>query len=328
MARVFITGALGFIGRALTQRLQADGHDVTGVDLRADPDRGVVAGDIGTTGDWQRHADGADVVVHTAAVVSLRLDRPDDVWRANVLGTHHALQAAIDGGARRFLHVSSVTVFGFAFPDGVDETYPVHTTGVPYPDTKIASEQHVLAAHARGRIEAVVVRPGDVYGPGSRPWAIQPTELIRKRRFALPDFGRGIFSPVYVDDLVEGMARAATAPPAAGEILTLSGGVGVPNREFFGRYADALGMRLVLLPTPVAKAGAAVARQALRFGSGDNDLNPRAADYMLRRGTYGIDRAREVLGWQPQVAVGDGLDRTVAWLRAEGHLCDSCGQAP
>lgn len=320
MARVFITGALGFIGRALTARLQAEGHDVTGVDLRADADRGVVAGDVAIPGDWQRAAAGADVVVHTAAVVSLRLDRPDDVWRANVLGTSHALVAAIDGGARRFVHVSSVTVFGFDFPDGVTERYPVRITGVPYPDTKIASEQHVLQAHAHGVIEGVVVRPGDVYGPGSRPWAIQPTELIRKRRFALPDHGRGIFSPVYVDDLVEGMARAVTAPAAAGKVLTLSGGVGVPNREFFGAYADALGRRLLLLPTPVAKAGAAIARQALRFGSGDNDLNPRAADYMLRRGTYGIGHARDVLGWEPQVAVGDGLERTVAWLRAAGHI--------
>jgi nucleoside-diphosphate-sugar epimerase len=237
-----------------------------------------------------------------------------------VLGTHHALTAAQDGGAARFLHVSSVTVFGFDFPDGVDERFPVRTTGVPYPDTKITAEQHVLQAHAEGRIAATVVRPGDVYGPGSRPWAILPAQLIRARRFALPDHGRGIFSPVFVDDLVDGMARAATTDGAAGQVLTLSGGVGVPNRDFFGRYADALGVRLIALPTPVAKAGAAVARQVLRFGAGDNDLNPRAADYMLRRGTYGIGKARALLGWEPRVRVDEGLDRTVAWLRAAGYV--------
>jgi nucleoside-diphosphate-sugar epimerase len=316
--RTFITGASGFIGRALADRLRAAGQEVRGVDLRADPAAGVVAGDVGGAGDWQRHAEGCDVVVHTAAVVSLRLEGADEVWRANVLGTANAVDAAVRGGARRFVHLSSVTVFGFAFPDGVDERYPVRPTGVPYVDTKIAAEQHVLQAHAEGRLPVTVVRPGDVYGPASRAWAVLPVELIRRRRFALPGRGRGIFSPVYVDDLVDGVLRAATSDAAAGQVLTLSGGVGVENRVFFGRYADALGMRLVTLPTPVARAGAAMGRAVGRLEPGDTDVNPKAVEYMLRRGTYSIAKARELLGWDPQVPVEAGLDRTVAWLRAEG----------
>ena len=314
--RVFVTGACGFIGRALAARLRADGHETCGVDLRADPAAGVVAGDVTAPGPWQRHAAGCDLVVHTAAVVSLRLDDPDLVWRANVVGTRNALDAAIGAGAARFVHVSSVTVFGMDFPDGVDERHPVRPTGIPYGDTKIASEQLVLQAHAENRIPVTVVRPGDVYGPGSGAWAVLPTQLIRRRRFTLPDGGRGVFSPVYVDDLVDGMVAAATSDAGAGQVFTLSGGVGVPNREFFGRYADELGMRLLTVPTPVAKAGAAVLQ---RLGS-DPDINPRAVEYMTRRGTYGIGKAADLLGWRPRVTVEDGLDRTVAWLRAEGLL--------
>ncbi len=318
--RVFITGASGFIGRALAARLRADGVQVRGMDLRGDPAADVVAGDVAEAGEWQRHADGCDAIVHTAAIVSLRTERPDDVWRANVLGTHNALDAAIRAGAQRFVHFSSVTAVGFRFPDQVTEEYPVRLTGVPYPDTKIASEQHVLQAHAEGRMSCTVVRPGDVYGPGSRAWAVLPVELLRARRFTLPAGGRGLFSPVYVDDLVDGVARATTADAASGQVLTLSGGTGVPNREFFGRYAEELGTRLVTLPTPVAKAGAAVVQQLARLQSGDNDVNPRSVAYMTRTGTYAIGKAERVLGWTPQVPVADGLDRTVGWLRAEGLI--------
>jgi nucleoside-diphosphate-sugar epimerase len=316
--KVFVTGASGFIGSALAHRLREEGHDVAGVDLRGDPAASVVAGDVTQPGDWQRAATGSDVVVHTAAVVSMRIDDPGMVWRGNVVATRHALDAAVAAGASRFVHFSSVAVFGFDFPDQVDERYPVRPVGVPYPDTKIASEQHVLQAHAEGRIPATVVRPGDVYGPRSGAWAVLPTQLIKTRRFTLPAGGRGIFSPVYVDDLVAGVVAAATTPAAAGQVLTLSGGVGVPNREFFGRYADALGMRLLTVPLPVATAGAAVMQ---RLGGGAfPDLNPRAVRFMMRPGTYAIGKAERVLGWRPQVAVDDGLDRTVAWLRAEGLL--------
>ena len=315
--RVFITGASGFIGRALAARLRADGVQVSGMDLRGDPAADVVAGDVAQAGEWQRHADGCDAVVHTAAIVSLRTERPDEVWRANVLGTHNALDAAIRGGEQRFVHFSSVTTFGFTFPDGVTEDYPVRLTGVPYPDTKIASEQHVLQAHAEGRMSCTVVRPGDVYGPSSRAWAILPVEHIRSKRFVLPAGGRGLFSPVYVDDLVDGVVRATTTDGARGHVITLSGGVGVPNAEFFAPYAQALGTKLLTVPTPVALAGAAAVQQVARLQPGDNDINPLSVRYMLRTGTYAIGKAERVLGWTPRVPVGEGMDRTLAWLRDE-----------
>ena len=127
-------------------------------------------------------------------------------------GTRLALDAARDAGARRFVHLSSVVTFGLDFPDGVDERWPVRPTGVAYVDTKIAAEQVVLQAHAAGEIEVTVSGPGDVYGPGSRPWTVMPVELLKARRFALPARGRGIHSPVYVDDLVDGIVAAAAQP--------------------------------------------------------------------------------------------------------------------
>lgn len=316
--RVFITGASGFIGRALYERYVREGHEVLGCDLVADPARQVVSGDVAQQGAWQQHVAGSDLLIHTAAAVSLRMERREEIWRSNVLGTAHALTAAERAGVGRFVHFSSVTVFGFRFPDGVDEHYPVHNTYVPYPDSKIASEQVVLQAHLEGRVRCTIVRPGDVYGPGSRVWALIPAELIRSRRFTLPGGGRGIHSPVYIDNLLDAVVLAAASEAADGEVLILSDGVGVPYREFFAPYAELIGRRLITLPAPIAIASAAVVQRAARLAPGDNEINPGSARYLLRTGTYSNAKAREMLGWRPAVGLHEGLERTVAWLREQG----------
>jgi nucleoside-diphosphate-sugar epimerase len=318
MIRVCVTGASGFIGRVLAERWRAEGAEVVGVDRVDDPDRGVVAGDISEPGPWQRTADGCDVLVHTAALVGMPSD-DSGFWAVNVRGTRLALEAARDAGVRRFVHLSSVVTFGLDFPDGVDERWPVQPTGVAYVDTKIASEQVVLQAHAGGEASVTVVRPGDVYGPGSRPWTVLPVELLKARRFALPARGRGIHSPIYVDDLVEGIVAAAGADAAAGQVITLSGGVGVETREFFGHYARMLGRRSVpAVPTRAALVAAAAQDRFARVRGNVNEVTPAAVRYLaLRRGTYGIAKARERLGWEPAVGLEEGMSRTEDWLRRE-----------
>jgi nucleoside-diphosphate-sugar epimerase len=317
--RVFITGASGFIGAALADRFAALGAEVRGVDVRADPARAIVAGDIAAPGDWQAHAAGCDLVIHTAAIVSMRGSDPGAVWRTNALGTRHVLDAARRADAARVVHLSSVTVFGFTFPDGVDESHPTHANGVPYVDTKIAAEALVLRAHAAGEIACTVVRPGDVYGPRSRPWTVLPVEELARRRFILPALGRGIFSPVYIDNLVDGIV-AASGSAGAGGVFTLTDGVGVTTREFFGYYARLLGRRLPVLPTGAAVALASVAALGARAARQETEVNAAAARYLARTGTYAIDRARATLGYDPQVGLAEGMERTAAWLRAEGRI--------
>jgi 2-alkyl-3-oxoalkanoate reductase len=112
------------------------------------------------------------------------------------------------------VHLSSVAAYGFDFPDGVDETYPVRVNGDVYTDTKVNSEAVVLAAHAAGEIEVSVIRPGDVWGPGS-VWVRSPiAEMRKKTGFPLPNGGNGIFSPVYIDNFVDGMVVAVSSRDA------------------------------------------------------------------------------------------------------------------
>src|SRR6476661_8085143 len=256
-SKVFISGALGFIGSVLADRYRSQGAEVRGVDVRADAALGVVAGDIAEEGAWQQHAAGCDLVVNTAAYVGFGGEL-DQVWRVNVLGTRRMIDAAARGGAERFVQFSSVTTFGFDYPDGVDETYPVRLTGNPYPDSKIASEQVTLQAHVAGDVKATIVRPGDVYGPGSRGWTVLPVQMIKSGQMVLPAGGRGQIGPVYVDNLVDGVTLAAASLDAVGEIFTIADGVAIDVADFFGHYARMLGKDGIrTLPTPLARAIAA-----------------------------------------------------------------------
>lgn len=317
---IFLTGALGFIGRAIGDRYAAEGWEVRGVDLAADPGRGVVAGDVTAPGDWQDHARGCEVFVHLAARIGSG-GTHDEYWPINVASTRHALDAAIRGGARRFVHTSSITTFGNDFPDGVDESYPVRPTGMPYTDTKIASEQVTLAAHAAGEIPCTIVRPGDVYGPGSRPWVVMTLEAIRSKQFLLPAHGRGIFSPVYIDNLVDGYVLVASLPGDEGQVFTVTDGVGVECREFFAHHHRWLGVdgpRVV--STRLALGLAGVGERLMRLRSRPTEVTPDAVRYLARKGTYSIEKARRVLGYEPAVGLDEGLERSRAWAARAGLL--------
>lgn len=321
MPTAFITGARGFIGAALAECFRADGWQTIGVDVVADPDAGIVAGDIGEPGAWQAAAEGADAILHTAAVVSNAVGH-DEQWRVNVLGTRRVIDAAVSGGVPRFVLFSSVRAFGDGgFPDGVDERWPIRPDGNAYVDTKVAAEQVALQAHAAREVEVTVIRPGDVYGPGSRPWVVLPLELVRSGRAVLPDGGRGIFSPVYIDDLVEGVFRAATTPEGVGEVFTFTSGEHVTTLDYFGHLSRMAGKgepRTAPLRVLVAAAAATSRIERLRGAPSEN--TPETLRYLVRDGTYSSRKAREVLGWEPQVMLPEGMRRVEEWAREQGLL--------
>ena len=318
MRRVFVTGANGFIGRALMQRFADSGWATAGVDLRADPGRNVVAGDVGSGGDWQRHAAGSELLIHTAAVVSN--SAPGELYRRVSVGSvRHVIDAAKAAGATRLTHLSSIAAYGLDFTTVRYETSDITVlSGYSYCDAKAASEHPVLAAHAGGELACTVVRPGDVYGPGSRPWVLIPLEMMRKKQFLLPARGRGIFSPVYIDNLLDGIVEASLSDSGSGQIFNITDGQEVSCREFFGYHHRWLGRRgtPVSLPTavarPVAGAGAFLLGRVLRQ---DTEISPATMAMLNRRAGYSIEKARESLGYAPAVSLPEGMARTERWLR-------------
>jgi nucleoside-diphosphate-sugar epimerase len=321
---VFITGANGFIGRALAAHYRDLGASVSGIDFKADPEWGVVVGDLNQPEQWREQLQGVDLVIHTAAVVS-NTATMDLAWTVNVLGTRGLLDACVDAGVKRFLQLSSVAANGFSFPDGVDETYPLRPMGNTYVDTKIASEHVVLAYHGSGAIDCTIVRPGDVYGPGSRPWVILPLEMIKAGKFLLPAHGKGIFSPVYIDDLVNGIVLAAGKEEGRGQIFIISGEGGVSCEDFFGYHARMLGDS-VKLRTASTRTAILLAESlgglARLFGL-QSELGRGAIDMLSRNAGYSIEQARKLLGYEPQVSLEEGMRRTQGWAVEAGLVANS-----
>jgi len=319
---VFVTGANGFIGRALMKRYRESGAQVRGVDVRADPDSDVIAGEIGEPGPWQRHADGCDLVINTAAVVSN--SAPPELYRKiTVGGVRRAIDAAAAGGAKRFVHISSCGAYGWHHPADTEETCPITTlSGNSYQDSKAASEHPALAAHATGEISCTIVRPGDVYGAGSRPWVLIPLEMIRKGMFLLPAHGKGLFSPIYIDDLADGIMLAAGLDAGAGQIFNLTGGQGVASAEFFShhmRWAGKSGP-----PRSFSTETAIRIAELVKWGSKlvgkPTEANRQSMLMLSKAETFSIDKARRVLGFQPKVDLAEGMRRTEQELRAQGVL--------
>ena len=318
---VFITGANGFIGRALGAYFSGHGFGVRGVDRSADPARGVVAGDIVEPGPWENHLVGCAIVLHTAAVVSNAVPVAQQ-WQTNVLGTRRIIESASRAGVGRVVHLSSVRAYGDrGFPDNVEESWPLRPDGHAYVDTKVAAEAVAFQAHAAGEVPVTVIRPGDVYGPGSRPWTIIPVDETKKGRLILPAGGRGIFSPIYIDDLVAGIFLAATHPGSPGQAFNLTGPEPVTCAEFFGHYARMLHMAPQrTVPTAIAVALATAAGTAERLRGRQSELNAETVGYLTRAGGYSRAKAERILGWTPRVSLAEGMERTEAWLRAEGLL--------
>ncbi|MGL6222929.1 MAG: NAD-dependent epimerase/dehydratase family protein [Steroidobacteraceae bacterium] len=319
--RVFISGANGFIGRALARRYRALGAEVRGVDFTPDSGWNVVAGDVRQPDPWRAQLVGVDLVIHTAAVVSM-VAPLRAAWDVNCNGTRQLLTACREQGVARFVQLSSVAAFGFDFPANVDESYPLITNGNSYTDSKIASEHTVLAAHAGGEIACTIIRPGDVYGPASRAWVVVPLEMMRTGQFLLPDAGQGVFSPVYVDDLVDGIVLAAGKPEGAGRIFTLTSGVGVSCAEFFGHHWRWLGKQGSPRTLPkgvaivLAEAGAGIARLLGR----PTELGRGSVELLARPATYSIEQARQLLGYSPRIDLMEGMRRSEAWVREQGLL--------
>jgi nucleoside-diphosphate-sugar epimerase len=206
--------------------------------------------------------------------------------------------------------ITSVAVWGYEFTRDVSEDSPPRPCGLPYVDTKGAAE--VLALR-RG---ATVVRPGDVYGPGSGPWLVRPLGLMRSGRFFLPAPGDGLITPVYIDDLVDAIVRAVREPRAAGRAYTVWDGATVPAREFFSHLARMAGTTVRCLPRPLLRAGlraGELARLQPPLGRG-------ALTFVSRRAAFPNTRAREELGWSPTVDVLEGMRRSEVWAREAGLL--------
>lgn len=302
--RVLVTGASGFVGRALCPALGAAGHSVLRAVRRDDGQPGtVVSGDLGPSCEWFERVECPDVIVHLAARVHQMNERHDDAERlhqqANAQGTLALASLARERGVRRFVFVSSVKV------NGEGRSQPYRADDIPrpadaYARSKADAEAGLMQIAAQGGMEVVIIRPPLVYGPGVGGNFGSLLKWVR-RGYPLPlaSVTGNRRSLVAIDNLVSLIVLCIDHPSAVGAIWMVSDDQDVSTAELLQRMAAALGRpaRLWPLPPAVLELFAVI-------------CGKRAAMVRLC-GNLSVDVSvtRRTLGWSPVVSLDEGLRR-------------------
>lgn len=310
--KVLVTGASGFVGRALTARLVALGGCEVMAATRAKPDSPVAGAQYLLTSQvpWQTALAGIDVMVHAAARVHVLNDDPvksvAEFERVNVDLTLQLAQQAAMAGVRRFLFLSSIgvngvkTTVGTAFSEN-DQPQPYN----PYADSKLKAELGLRQIAEETGLEVVVIRPPLVYGPGVRANFAALMHAVQ-RGWPLPlGAVHNLRSMVAINNLVDFIATCLTHPRAGNQIFLVSDGHDVSSPELVRNLARAMGVsaRLVSVPVPVLWIAGRM--------FGHSDVIQRVCGSLR----VDISKARRLLDWTPSVSMEEGLRGAVAGMR-------------
>jgi UDP-glucose 4-epimerase len=310
MARWLVTGGAGFIGSHLAQALLARGETVRIADDLStgkasnlavlDGAAEVLTGDLADIAFARAAVDGVDLVLHQAAIPSVPRSVADPLTshRANLDATLALLVAARDAGVRRLVYAGSSSAYGDT-PDLPKHEDMVPRPMSPYALQKLVGEQYLQLFTALYGLETVTIRYFNVFGPRQDPSspysgviALFITRLLAGEPPVITGDGGQTRDFTYVDNIVEGVLRAAVRPEAAGQVINVATG----RRISINELAQTL-LRLFDSPlTPVY-------------------IESRAGD--VRDSLADLGRARELLDYEPHVSFEDGLRATVDWYRSQ-----------
>ncbi|MBI3913987.1 MAG: NAD-dependent epimerase/dehydratase family protein [Chloroflexi bacterium] len=320
-ARVLITGANGFIGGRLAERLA----DECNVRVRAmvrseirNPKFEIVLGDITDPATLADAVRDCDAVVHCAAMQGK--GRLADFRRVNVDGTLNLVRAAKDAGVKRFIHISTINVHGFPPPRDCHANSPLAFTGDFYSISKAEAERAAWQFSRNYQLPITVIRPGCTYGPRSNAWTLVPLARVRRGAPVLIGNGDGICNAIYIDNLIDLILLALQNDAAIGQAFIGTEGRGVTWREFYGAYARIAGVsRLNGLPRVVAIGLANASEIFARFTGGAPLISRASVEFYSHRVVYDISKATRLLGYAPRVSFDEGIKRTEEWLKTENE---------
>jgi nucleoside-diphosphate-sugar epimerase len=315
---VLVTGATGFVGSHLAERLVAEGACARV--LVRDPQKllpslrdrvEVVRGDLRQTDCFAAATRDCEVVFHVAAWLG-QPNRREAAYALNVTATQQLAETARAAGVRRFISTSSVAVYGPVLDGVVDETWP-HSDVYLYSETKSRGEQAVFAVQT-DRFKVTVVRPAEVYGPRGGSWTTLPVKLAQRGIPSLIGSGHGFAHPVYVANLVDAYLLTAQRDEAIGEAFTICD-ADIPWRDFYGCYAVMAGKRARSIPLWLTWCGMVGAEIGAKITRRPPTASRAMLGFMTGRCVYSTEKARRLLGWSPRFSLEEGLRQTETWLR-------------
>src|SRR5919197_3741737 len=325
--RVLVTGATGFTGGHLCERLAREGHHVRA--LIRDKNRcselrrlggELIRGDLREPESLKEAVKRIDMVYHIAA-----LFRPENVSRkemfeVNMQGTKNMLDAAVNAGVRRFVHCSTIGVHGDIENPPADEEAP-YAPGDYYQESKTAGEKIALQYMTEGKLPVVIFRPGGIYGPRDLRF-LKLIRPIRSGRFIMLGSGEVVYQMIYIGDLIDGILLCGTREEAIGKVYILTGGEHTTLNQIVRVIAEVLGVRppwLHFPVTPVYMAGILCEMFCKPLG-----INPplyrRRVDFFRKTRCFDISKAKKELGFRPKTDLKTGIRLTADWYRQQGYL--------
>ncbi len=318
-ATILVTGAAGMLGRAVAARLAQLGCGSRLLVRRVSQAQmlptsaEVIVGDVSDANTLDLALEGVAAVLHLAAAT--RGSR-SDFDATNIDGTRNLVEACVKRGACRLVHVSSIGVLdhvGRADAAGrLQEDAPLE----PHPEwrghytrTKLAAEAVVLdAVHERG-LDAVILRPGQILGPGCE--TVTPNGVVTLRGWNLVGDGRSLLPLVYVEDVVDALLLAAFRPGIAGEVFHIVDPAPVTQEQYLARWrARVPGVPLRRVPWTLALGAAWCAEWLSRLLRREAPLTRYRVRSLRPLSGFDIGKASLALGWQPRIGVHAGLDQT------------------
>lgn len=332
--RILITGAGGFVGRALVDRFADAGHAVIATDIKGSAHRSdvrFITLDVRDGDAVAKACAGVDVVIHNASLVHTSQNCQDMVWAVNLDGTVNVLNACEAQPATRLVYISSASaVYEGKDIENGDETLPYsRVSQAPYADSKIAAEQRVLEAATAGRVQACAIRPHVVFGPGDTRFIPAIVNKARQGRMNREIGDRTKLSDfTYISNLVDGVQaaveRLGVNPAVNGQAYFVTNGEPMAFFEFVDRFLVEMGYPAIKGSVPywLAYAVAAVAEGigTLRGATPgqENGLTRFAVQYMNTHHYYSIKKAERDLGYRPAVSIDEGIRLTaLAWRDLE-----------
>ncbi len=320
--RILVTGADGFIGSHLTERLVRAGHDVRAfvfynsfnswgwldsLDKDVKDGLDVFAGDVRDPVGVRSAMRGCDVVFHLAALVSVPFSyhSPQAFIDTNVKGALNVVQAARDLDVARVVHTSTSEVYGTALSVPIDESHPLQPQS-PYSASKIGGDQIALSYYHAFATPVAVVRPFNTYGPRQSARAVIPT-IITQALSGAREIKLGALTPTrdfnFVADTVEGFIAVAGAEAAVGEVVNVGGSCEVSIQRLVELILERTGSRAEIV-------------------TDEQRLRPENSE--VRRLCCDNAKAARLAGWRPHYAGEQGLrrgiDATAAWFARPGIM--------
>lgn len=313
---IAVTGASGYLGRAVAAELVASGHEVRALQRRPSRVEGVtdILGSITDPDAVARLVDGAEGIVHLAAKVSLAGD-PAQFRAVNVEGTRALLDASERAGVSRFVQVSSPSVAhaGSALAGvGAEPASPADARG-EYARTKAEAELIALGRDSDS-LWVVAVRPHLVWGPGDTQLVGRILDRARRGRLPLLDGGRALIDSTYVDNAATGIVAALhRADSAHGRAFVITNGEPRPVGELLAGICLASGVQPPRwsIPAGVARAAGSLIERAwaLRPGEDEPPMTRFLAEQLSTAHWFDQRETRQALDWAPTVSIDEGLRR-------------------